>query len=74
VSIAGALSVVTGANPSTFSKPYHGLQLVAQFKGEGTPRKLAIATQPQFPRKIADFKHAIGFQISRCKLKKLTFD
>jgi hypothetical protein len=24
-------------------------------KGEGTSRKLATATQPQFPRKIADF-------------------
>jgi hypothetical protein len=24
-------------------------------KGEGTPGKLATATQPQFPRKIADF-------------------
>jgi hypothetical protein len=25
-------------------------------KGEGIPRKLATATQPQFPGKISDFK------------------
>jgi hypothetical protein len=42
--------------------------------GEGTPRKVATAKQPQFPRKIADFKQATSFQISRCKLRKLTFD
>jgi hypothetical protein len=28
----------------------------------------------QFPRKIADFKQATGFLISRCTLGKLTFD
>jgi hypothetical protein len=43
-------------------------------KGEGTPRKLATATQPQFPRKIANFKQATGFQISRHTLRKLTFE
>jgi hypothetical protein len=43
-------------------------------KGEGTPRKLATATQPQFSRKIADFKQSTGFQISRRTLRKLTFD
>jgi hypothetical protein len=41
---------------------------------EDTPRKLATATQPQFPRNVADFKQAIGFQISRRTLRKLTFD
>jgi hypothetical protein len=40
-------------------------------KGEGTPRNLATATQPQFPRKIANFKEATGFQISRPTLRKL---
>jgi hypothetical protein len=40
----------------------------------GTVRKLATATQPQFPRKIAHFKQATGFQISSRTLKKLTFD
>jgi hypothetical protein len=43
-------------------------------EGEGTPRKLATATQPQFPRKIADFKQATGFQISRLTLRKHMFD
>jgi hypothetical protein len=43
-------------------------------KGEGTPRKLTTATQPQFLRRIADFKHAAGFQISRCTLRKRMFD
>jgi hypothetical protein len=41
---------------------------------EGTPRRLATATQPQFPRKIADFKQETGFQISRHILRNLTFD
>jgi hypothetical protein len=41
--------------------------------GEGTPRKLATGKQPQFPRKVADFKQATGFQISRATLRKLTF-
>jgi hypothetical protein len=35
------------------------------FGGKGTPKKLATATQPQFPRKVANFKQATGFQISR---------
>jgi hypothetical protein len=43
-------------------------------KGEGTPSKPATAMQLQFPNKIADFKEATGFQISRRKLRKLTFD
>jgi hypothetical protein len=45
-------------------------------KGEGTPRKLATATQPQFPKKkkIADFKQASGFQINRRTLRKFTFN
>jgi hypothetical protein len=42
--------------------------------GKGTPRKLATATQTQFPKKIADFKQANGFQISKRTLKKLTFE
>jgi hypothetical protein len=43
-------------------------------KGEGTSRELATAMQQQFPRKIAYFKHATGFQIRRCTLRKLAFD
>jgi hypothetical protein len=30
--------------------------------GEGTPRKLATATQPQFPGNVADFKKVTDFQ------------
>jgi hypothetical protein len=37
--------------------PYNGY-----FKGEDTARKLTIATQPQFPRKIADLKQVSSFQ------------
>jgi hypothetical protein len=33
--------------------------------GEATPKKLAIATQPQLPRNVTDFQQATGFQISR---------
>jgi hypothetical protein len=40
------------------------------FSGRGQ----ATATQPRFPRKIADFKQTNGFQISRHTLRKLTFD
>jgi hypothetical protein len=40
-------------------------------KDEATPRKLATATQLQFPRNVADFKQATGFQISRRTLRKL---
>jgi hypothetical protein len=29
-------------------------------EGEGTPRKLPTATQPQFPRNIADFNKFFG--------------
>jgi hypothetical protein len=47
---------------------------LADNKGEDTPRKLATATQPQYPRKIADFKQATGFLINRRTLMKLTFD
>jgi hypothetical protein len=43
-------------------------------KGEGTPKKLATATQRQPPRNVTDFKQATGFQISRCTLRKLLFD
>jgi hypothetical protein len=43
-------------------------------KGEGTPRKLPTAMQPQFLRKIATFKQAAGFQISRSTLRKLMFE
>jgi hypothetical protein len=39
--------------------------------GEGTPRKLATATQPTLPRNYADFKEATGFQISWRTLRKL---
>jgi hypothetical protein len=38
--------------------------IVRYIKGQGTPRKLATATQPQFPRTVAHFKQATGFQIS----------
>jgi hypothetical protein len=48
--------------------------LLLASKGEGTPRKLATATQPQFPRKITDFKQATGFQTSRRTQRKLAFD
>jgi hypothetical protein len=41
---------------------------------EGTPKKLATATQPQFPRKIAYSKQATVFQIGRRTLRKLAFD
>jgi hypothetical protein len=43
-------------------------------KYTGTPRELATATQPEFLRKIADFKQATGFQISRCTVRKCTLD
>jgi hypothetical protein len=39
------------------------LLLLWAIKGKGKPRGLETATQPQFPRKIADFKQASGFQI-----------
>jgi hypothetical protein len=42
--------------------------------GEGTPKKLATARQPQLPRNVTDFKQATGFHISRRTLKKLIFD
>jgi hypothetical protein len=48
--------------------------IMATSKGEGTPRKLATATQPQYPRNVADFKQATGFQISRRTLRKLIFE
>jgi hypothetical protein len=40
----------------------------------GHTKKLATATQPHFPKKIADFRQATGFQISRYTLRKLMFD
>jgi hypothetical protein len=43
-------------------------------KGEGTPSKLATATQPQLSRNVADFKQATIFQLSRRTLRKLMFD
>jgi hypothetical protein len=43
----------------------------APTKGESTPRKLATAAQPKFPRIVADFKQASYLQISRRILKKL---
>jgi hypothetical protein len=30
--------------------------IARRFKGEGTPKKLATATQPQLPRNVTDFK------------------
>jgi hypothetical protein len=51
-----------------------GLNQIDCSKGEGTPRKLATATQLKFQEKIADFKQATGFQISRRTLRKLMFD
>jgi hypothetical protein len=52
------------------------LQVTAtnNYKGKGTPRKLANATRPQFPRKITDFKQATSFQINSPTLRKLMFD
>jgi hypothetical protein len=44
--------------------------VAARSKGDSTPRKLATATQLQFPRKIADLKQATGFQISGLTVKK----
>jgi hypothetical protein len=41
---------------------------------KGTPKKLATATQPQFPKDVTDFKQATGFQISRRTLRKLISD
>jgi hypothetical protein len=43
-------------------------------KDEGTPKKLATATQPQLQRNVTDFEHATGFRISRRTLRKLIFD
>jgi hypothetical protein len=43
----------------------------SNIKGEGKPRKLATASQQQFPRIIADFKQAAGFHISKRALRKL---
>jgi bifunctional ADP-heptose synthase (sugar kinase/adenylyltransferase) len=37
----------------------HGIVAFLVSVGEGTPRKLATATQPQFPRKTADFKQQL---------------
>jgi hypothetical protein len=45
-----------------------------EVKGDGTPRKLATATRPQFPRKIVDFKQATDFEISRRTLRKPMFE
>jgi hypothetical protein len=42
--------------------------------GEGTPRKLATATQLQFTRIVADFNQATGFLLSVRTLSKLIFD
>jgi hypothetical protein len=47
---------------------------VTHTKAGGIPRKLATATQLKFPRNVADFKQATGFQRSRNTLSKLTFD
>jgi hypothetical protein len=49
-------------------------KLYSDTKGESTTRKLETATQPHFPRKIADFKQAAGFYVSRRTLRKLTFE
>jgi hypothetical protein len=43
-------------------------------QGEGTPRKLATATQPQFMRNVADFKQSTIYQFNKRTLKKLMFD
>jgi hypothetical protein len=40
----------------------------------GTLRKLATATQLRFPRIVADFKQATGFQIIRRTLRKCMVD
>jgi hypothetical protein len=49
-------------------------QATCSLKGWGTPKKLATATQPQFPPKIACFKKATGFRINRRSLRKIAFD
>jgi hypothetical protein len=51
-----------------------GKEVFTMITGEGTPRKLATATRPQFSRSVADFKQATGFQIMRHTLRKLIFD
>jgi hypothetical protein len=61
-------------NKFTLDEGKKMVEYVSYNKGEGTPRKLATATQPQFPRKVADFKQANGFQISRRTLRKLMFE
>jgi hypothetical protein len=43
-------------------------------QGEGAPKKLATATQPQLPRNVTDFKQATDFQISRLTLSNLIFN
>jgi hypothetical protein len=35
-----------------------------KYQGEGTPKKLAIATQPKLPRNAADFKQAITSRLA----------
>jgi hypothetical protein len=52
----------------------HGIVAFLVSVGDGTPRKLATATQLQFPRNTAEFKQATGFQICRRTLRKFTFD
>jgi hypothetical protein len=61
---------------NNFQKPHglmYDLMTMPIFKGEGIPRKLTTTTQPQFPKKIADFKQATGFQINRRTLRKFMF-
>jgi hypothetical protein len=43
-------------------------------KRKSTSKKLAVATQRQFPRNIIDIKQATGFQISSRTLRKLMLD
>jgi hypothetical protein len=45
--------------------------MLLHLKGEATPRKLATATQSQFPKNVADIKQATDFQLSRRTLRKL---
>jgi hypothetical protein len=61
--------LITRIIPRNFPKP----AALSSCKGEGTPRKLVSATQPQFPRNFSDFKQAISLQIRRRTQRKLIF-
>jgi hypothetical protein len=69
-----AYSSILKMEGTHFSETSVDFQWTTWRLGEGTPMKLATATQPQFPRNVADFKQATDFQISRITLRKHMFD